>query len=171
MQLTTVHSVLLAVMVGAVVPGPALAQATDFPLAARPRAFMAIAQRDLAFGEVLAGIPEIVRPDDSRQAGLFEIHGVPEGTVRLEFLLPDALVSPLGARLPLEFGPGDGYADFSYGRPPRGLRFDPRVPLVAVLGPNGRLIVRLGGTVTPSRTQADGEYHATIALTVFDLGS
>jgi hypothetical protein len=171
MQLATVYPVFLAVMAGAVVPGPALAQATDFPLAARPRAFMAIAQRDLAFGEVLAGIPETVRPDDSRQAGLFEIHGIPEGTVRLEFLLPDALVSPLGARLPLAFGPGDGYADFSYGRPPRGLRFDPRVPLVAVLGPNGRLIVRLGGTVAPSRTQADGEYHATIALTVFDLGS
>jgi hypothetical protein len=48
MQRTTVYPVFLAVMVGAVVPGPAFAQVTDFPLAARPRAFMAIAQRDLA---------------------------------------------------------------------------------------------------------------------------
>lgn len=171
MRLSMASPALLAVMIGAAAPRPALTQDTPFPLAARVRPFMAIAQRDLTFGEVLAGIPETVRPENSRQAGLFEIHGIPEGTVRLEFLLPDALVSPSGARMPVEFNPGDGFADFTYGRPPRGVRFDPRVPLVATLGPNGRLIVRLGGTVSPSRTQPDGEYHATIALTVFDLGS
>jgi hypothetical protein len=170
MRLSTMYPALLAVMIGAVAPRPVLAQDVPFPLAARPRPFMAIARQDLTFGEVLAGIPETVRPESSKQSGQFEIQGIPEGTVRLEFLLPDALVSSSGARLPLEFGPGDGYADFSFGRPPRGLRFDPRVPLVAMLGPNGRLIVRLGGTVAPSRTQPDGEYRATIALTVFDLG-
>jgi hypothetical protein len=132
---------------------------------------MAIARRDLRFGEVLPGIPESVRPIDISKAGLFEIQGMPAGMVRIEFVLPDALRSAEGAVMPLDFNPSDGYADFGRGRPPRGLRFDPRVPLVAVLGPNGRLHVRLGGTVAPTRNQPRGVYHATIALTVFDLGS
>ncbi|MDH4044042.1 MAG: hypothetical protein OEY20_03010 [Gemmatimonadota bacterium] len=157
----------LAVMIGAALPGSALTQAREIP----PGPFMAIARRDLRFGDVLPGIPETVRPGDLQSAGQFEIHGVPEGMVRIEFLLPDALVSAYGAVLPLEFGPSDGYADFSRGRPPRGLIFDPRTPLVAILGPNGRLTVRLGGTVLPARDQAGGKYVATIALTVFDLGS
>lgn len=163
-------TVLLAVGVCAIVSGPVTAQAGPFPLVPRPRVFMAVPLRDLTFGEVLPGIPEAVSVDHPRQAGMFEIQGIPDGTVRLEFLLPEALVSTEGAAMPIAFGPSDGYADFSRGRPPRGSKFDPHLPLVAALGPNGRLIVRLGGTVSPTRGQPRGEYQATIALTVFDLG-
>lgn len=166
---TLVRATLVAAGLAMSIPVPADGQAV--PPAGRPGTFMAIAQRDLTFGEVLPGIPETVLTENPRQSGLFEIRGVRGGTVRVEFLLPAALVSMHGALLPLQFGPMDGYADLSRGHPPRGIRFDPRTPLVAVLGPNGRLMVRLGGTVIPSRTQAGGEYHATIALTVFDLGT
>jgi hypothetical protein len=157
----------LAMMISAGFPGLALAQARDRP----PGQLMAIALQDLRFGNVLPGIPETVSPIAFKGAGHFEIQGVVEGMVRIEFLLPDALISAYGATLPLEFGPSDGYADFSRGHPPRGLIFDPRTPLVAVLGPNGRLNVRLGGTVRPARDQAGGKYVAMIALTVYDLGS
>lgn len=159
---------LLTAASGVVHPGSVLGQLPRFP--ARTQPFMAVAQRDLTFGRVIPGVPETVRSDDFKRAGLFEIQGTAGGMVRVEFLLPVALASAAGALLPITFGPGDGFADFSHGRPPRGLRFDPNGPLVAALGPNGRLLVRLGGTVAPARNQVSGVYHATIAITVFDLG-
>lgn len=160
---------LLAVMIGTALPHAAAAQDFGKGHGHQPP-FMAIAHRDLTFGQVLPGIPERVRPDDMRQAGLFEIQGSKNGTVRVEFLLPDALVSPFGAELPIDFGYGDGYADFRHGTPKHGQRFDPRAPVVTSLGPNGRLLIRLGGTVTPSRDQAGGPYHAAVSITVYDLG-
>lgn len=152
--------------------GPATAVAgaqTKFgePGAARP--FMAMAHRDLQFGEVLPGIPGAVASSDPRFAGLFEIQGGAGGPVRIEFLLPPALHSSFGSDLPIAFQQGDGQADHSRGRF-QGVFFDPRTPLVADLGPNGKLWVRLGGTVFPTRDQAGGVYAATVAITVFDLG-
>jgi hypothetical protein len=131
--------------------------------------FMAFSKRDLTFGKVFPGIEESVMSSDPRHAGLFEIQGTADSPVRVEFVLPDALRSAHGAQLPVEFGHGDGQADFSRGRY-HGVYFDPRTPLVADLGPNGKLWVRLGGTVLPARDQAGGAYHATISITVFDLG-
>jgi len=160
--------VFLAVMIGTALPHAATAQVSGIPRAV-PRPFMAIAHRDLAFGNVLPGIPERVPPHD-RHAGLFEIQGTAGGTVRVEFLLPDALRASFGAELPIGFAHGDGYADFSHGKPPRGVLFDPRTPLVMDLGPNGKLLVRLGGTVSPTRDQAGGPYHAAVSITVYDLG-
>ena len=61
-------------------------------------------------------------------------------------------------------------SDFSRGRPPRGLVFDPHAPVIGALGPNGDLYLRLGGTVMPARTQPGGDYRGTIFMTVYDLG-
>ena len=158
---------LVAASLGPAAP-PAAAQFV-VPDDGHTRPFMAFAQRDLSFGQVFPGIPESVLSSDPRQAGLFEIQGTPESPIRVEFLLPSALQSSHGALLPIEFRHGDGQADFSRGRF-RGVFFDPRTPLVADLGPNGKLWVRLGGTVLPTRDQAGGAYYATISITVFDLG-
>jgi hypothetical protein len=132
---------------------------------------LALALNDLSFGTVLPGVPSTVNVHDPHRAGLFEVEGPPGGSVRVEFVLPAALESGGGALLPISFGPGDGFADFSRGRPPRGLVFDPHAPVIGNLGPNGRLYVRMGGTVVPGRPQAGGAYRATIAMTVYDLGS
>jgi hypothetical protein len=138
--------------------------------AARPRPFVAIAHRDLTFGEVLPGINTTIRTDDPRRSALFEVQGQANGAVRIEFLLPSALTSPSGAELALSFTQGDGQADFSRARF-RGVRFDPRSPLIASLGPNGKLYVKLGGTVLPTINQPGGVYTATISITVFNLGT
>lgn len=160
-------TVLLAASLGAAAP-PAAAQFV-VPEDPHGKPFMAFSQRDLTFGQVFPGIMESVLSSDPRHAGLFEIQGTPESPVRVEFVLPDALHSALGALLPIEFRHGDGQADFSRGRF-QGVFFDPRTPLVTDLGPNGKLWVRLGGTVLPTRDQAGGAYYATISITVFDLG-
>jgi len=135
-----------------------------------PRPLVAIARRDLSFGMVLPGIPASVLTSDVRYSGLFEIHGTKYGTVRVELLLATTLTSSTGQELPMSFGPGDGAAATDRGRF-HGVPFDPRQPLIATLGANGKLYVRLGGTVLPSRAQADGTYRATITLSIFELGS
>ena len=136
-----------------------------------PRPLLALALNELSFGAVFAGIPSSVPVHDPRSAGLFQIQGPVDAAVRVELALPSALTTDHGALLPISFGPGDGFADFSRGRPPRGLVFDPHTPVIGSLGPNGSLYVRIGGTVLPGRPQAGGEYRATIFLTVYDLGT
>lgn len=136
-----------------------------------PTPLLALALNDLEFSTVLPGIPLSVPVFDQRHAGLFEIEGPVDASVRVEFALPAALTADHGALLPVRFGPEDGFADFSHGHPPRGLVFDPHGPVISTLGPNGRLFVRMGGTVLPARTQAGGAYRATISMTVYDLGS
>ncbi len=131
---------------------------------------LALALNELNFGTVFPGIPSSVPVHDPRNAGLFEVSGPPGMSVRVELVLPGALAAGGGAQLPVAFGPRDGYADFSRGRPPRGLVFDPHAPVIGVLGPNGELYLRLGGTALPTRTQPGGDYRATIFLTVYDLG-
>jgi hypothetical protein len=135
-----------------------------------PKPFVAIAHRDLTFGEVLPGVTTTIRSDDPHRAALFEVQGEAAGCVRIEFLLPPALISPAGSELELAFAYRDGQADFSRGRF-RGVRFDPRSPLIASLGPNGKLYVKLGGTVLPTISQPGGVYAATISITVFNLGT
>jgi hypothetical protein len=149
--------------------GPLGAQATPFRGPVRPLHALAIS--DLTFGTVLPGIPASIGIFDHRHAALFQVEGPADAAVRIELVLPSALAGVGGALLPIAFGPGDGFADFSRGQPPRGAVFDPNAPLISSLGPNGRLWVRLGGTVLPGRPQAGGWYSGTIYVTVYDLGS
>jgi hypothetical protein len=165
-----VIAMLAASAAAPVLASPLRAQA--LPSHGKPRPpLLALAINDLSFGTVLPGIPSSVSVRDPRHAGLFEIQGQPDACMRIEFILPTALTSEQGALMPISFGPGDGFTDFSRGRPPRGRYFDPHRPVVESLGPNGRLYVRIGGTVRPGRPQASGTYSATISLTINNLGS
>jgi len=155
----------------ALIASPLAAQVRRAAAVKIPTPLLALALSDLEFNTVLPGIPLSVPVFDPRHAGLFEIQGPADASVRVEFVLPAALVSDGGALLPIQFAPGDGFADFSRGRPPRGVVFDPHGPVISTLGPNGRLFLRMGGTVLPARTQAGGAYRATISMTVYNLGS
>jgi hypothetical protein len=136
-----------------------------------PRSLLVVAHNDLTFGTVFPGVSAAVGVHDPRRAALFEIEGPADAAVRVELLLPSVLTTTGGAELPIGFGPGDGFADFSRGWPPRGSVFNPHGPLISTLGPNGRLYVRLGGRVQPALPQVGGAYRGTIYLTVYDIGS
>jgi len=163
-------AVLTALMLAPACASSLRAQRRPIPILVVPP-LTALAINDLCFGTVLLGIPVSVSTDDPRHSGQFEVEGPADASVRVEFTLPPALVSGQGALLPISFGPRDGLADFSHGTPPRALMFDPHLPVVGTLGPNGKFYLRLGGTVTPSSTQAGGAYSATISITVYNLGS
>jgi hypothetical protein len=160
----------VALVVLATVDVCAVAAQSDASVYYVPRPLLAIARRDLSFGTVLRGIPSRVLTSDVHGAGLFEINGAKHEAVRVEFLLPPSLTSGDGHELQISFGPGDGAAATDMGRF-HGMPFDPRQPLVATLGANGKLYVRLGGTALPSHAQAAGIYRATIFLSVYDLGT
>ncbi len=147
--------------------GSARAQAR---IPSEPRPLLALAHSDLRFGTVLPGIPARVNARDLGHAALFEVRGPFGAAVRIELLLPSALDGLGDALLPISFGPGDGLAGFTRDSP-SSLSFNPANPLIATLGPNGSLWVRLGGTVLPGRPQLGGPYSGTIVITVFDLSS
>ena len=128
---------------------------------------VALAIRDLSFGTVLPGIPSSVPVSDPLHTGSFEITGPATTSIRVEFVLPLALVAGGSPPLPVSFGSGDAFAAFS----PHGAIFDPHTPLLGALGPDGQLFIRLGGTVLPAHVQAGGLYSATITMTVYNLGS
>jgi hypothetical protein len=128
---------------------------------------LVLALNELSFGTILPGIPSSVASADAHHAGLFQVQGPAGASVRVELVLPSALTADDGSRLPLSFGPRDGFADIGG----TGLPFDPHAPYLGGLGDTGRLYLRIGGTVLPARLQSGGAYRATIFLTVFDLGS
>ena len=136
-----------------------------------PQRLQVIPLNNLFFGTTLPGVPRAV-PVQERNAGLFEVRGAPATSVRVEFVLPLALVADIGgALLPVTFGPNDGFAGLTRGNPLVGLFFDPHGPVVTALGGAGNLYIRMGGPVRPGLPQAGGEYRATIQLSVYDLGS
>lgn len=163
-------AMLTASMLAPAWASPLLAQRRPVPVIVVPP-LTAVALNDLSFGTVLPGIPVSVSSGDPRHSGQFEVQGPANASIRVDFSLPSALISTAGALLPVSFGPSDGFADFSHGTPPRGLVFNPHAPVIGALGPNGRLLLRLGGTVKPAPTQAGGEYSSTISMTVYNLGS
>lgn len=132
---------------------------------------LALSLNELSFGTIFPGIPASVSASDAHNAGLFQVQGPAGASVRVELVLPSALTADDGARLPVSFGPRDGFADFSGSLAPAGLPFDPHAPVVGSLGDAGRLYLRIGGTALPTRPQSRGVYRATIYLTVYDLGT
>ena len=127
----------------------------------------ALAISDLRFGTVLPGVPTTISVNDPHHAGQFEITGPANASVRVDLVLPAAMVSEGGALMPISFGHGDGLATFGC----HSLQFNPHAPVIASLGADGHLFIRLGGTAQPTLTQAGGSYSATISLTVYNLGS
>ncbi len=153
-------------------PGVALAFAAIVTLVSQVHAqqpVVATGRQDLTFGIVLPGLPATVSRLDAANSGQYGIRGASRTEVRVELTLPATLDSPGGASMPLQFGAGDG--GFSV-RPAIGSSqaFDPRVPLVTDLSSSGRLFIWLGGTVLPASSQAQGNYSATIVMTVSYTG-
>jgi hypothetical protein len=156
----------------ALAPGPLAGQGKAVPLPP-PSPLVVQAQRDLHFGDVFRGRPSSVPPRD-RRAALFKVEFGVGADLLVTFLLPPALVSPGGQSLPLRFGPGDGMLTRQGSLKGGGtvaLIFDPTRPLAAFVGPEDRVFLALGGTASPTVTQAIASYRGTITLVVATLGT
>ncbi len=127
-------------------------------------------QRNLAFGTIFPGVPEVVRRTDPT-SGRFNLRGRRNLEVRIVLTLPVVMTRTTGGNtMPIQFGAADG--GFSrQNNVGTSQVFDPRAPLVTRLGRNGRLFIWLGGTALPSSTQRSGNYRATITLTAAYTGN
>ena len=126
-------------------------------------------RRDLRFGTLFPGIPEVVLPTDILGAGEYRIRGPGNMEIIMDLTpLPIVMVGPGAATLPLSYAGNDGIYDPAG---PGSVAFDPTVPYTDRLPGNGRARVYLGATATPSFSQIAGDYSAAVVLTVTLTGN
>ena len=121
--------------------------------------------RDLNFGVVIKGIPLHVLPNDAVKSGEFQFITAIGNRVRLQFTLPNRLTGPGGAQLNIAYNATDAIAT---GTAPTSVpvTFDPRVAQTFNIVTSTRILVFLGGTVSPTVAQVSGTYTATVTLTI-----
>ena len=128
------------------------------------------ANRGLAFGTVIPGLPAVVPRTDPLNSGWFELRGGNFLTfIQLTFTLPTVLNGPLGATMPVSFATND--AGYSFVNSVNSqTAFNPNQPYTTVKGIGGGATgVFLGGSVTPALNQQAGSYTATVVLSVVVL--
>ncbi len=137
-------------------PPAALAQLSVFPV------------RNLTFGQVSPGVPQVVPPSDPTRRAAFDVVAA-KGQYTLTVTLPAVLVGPGVATVPLSFGGTDGL--FEVPRRSKLDPFDPRVPFSFRLNQNdGNAAVYLGGTAVPASSQRPGNYRATLSILITNTG-
>ena len=142
--------------------GLALCLAVARPAAAQ---FSAAGTRDLAFGGVIPGVVSVVSPLDPVKSGTFEIMANLGTRLRLDFTLPTRLVSAGGAQMTVNFANGDAILlETAPGSVPNTQNPKSMKPYTMTNG--NRLILYLGGNVSPTGGQATGVYTASVLLTV-----
>jgi hypothetical protein len=121
--------------------------------------------RDLAFGPVIVGIPSTVGPSHPTRSGQFRLTA-PVGTrIQMRFTLPNQLNGPAGAQLPITFTNSDGmYVGSWAGSTPT--TFNPKATRNLQFTGGTTYNVFIGGRVTPAANQRQGNYAATITITV-----
>ncbi len=122
-------------------------------------------RRALAFGTIFAGVPEHVLPTDPARSGQFSIQGPRNNLYVLTFTLPPAMLGPGAGLLNISYGATDaGIAQSSTG--PQ-TPFNPNGPYTFTMPPPPqRVFVFLGATANPTVGQPQGDYSATVTMTV-----
>ena len=148
----------VAALAGALQVGTAAAQSANVA---------AVPAQGLTFGPLIPGVPEVVSVRDAARRAEVVLEG--EGSADVLLVLPRALVSRTGGTIPLSFGTDDGalVAALSGGLTP----LDPLRSTRVRLTPSAPLRLLLGGTATPSREQAAGEYSTTIVVIISHAGT
>ncbi|HEV2733428.1 MAG TPA: hypothetical protein VGV85_01270 [Longimicrobiaceae bacterium] len=133
-----------------------------------PAGLEAVPTQGLAFGSLLPGVAETVQTGDGARRAEVVLRG--EGWVDLSFMLPQAMVSPSGARIPLRFGARDGalLRNSSSGTVPLNPLETSRIKLNAN---QGAMRILLGGTALPAQDQPAGRYTATIVIVASPPGT
>jgi hypothetical protein len=150
-------------------PAPAAAQSISANAIVLGGNLEVTRERDLDFGDVLRGVPATVVVTDAT-SGRFRIRGTRGAEVSLTFLLPTLLaVGPY--TMPISFGP-TAAGHYVLQQAQNAVLFDPNaVRITRLRASNGLLYVWLGGTVSPSLTQAPGVYSGNVTLVITYTGN
>lgn len=125
-------------------------------------------QQDLTFGTLTPGTPRVVTTNDV--ANRAEVELVGSGNITIEVVVPASLVSAGGKTLPLSFGAADGL--LQYKKSSQSLVFQPGTQVSFNMPPGiGGGFIRVGGTATPSSSQAPGVYIGTLTVRILSPGT
>lgn len=135
------------------------------PAAVRAQATV-VGVQNLAFGNVIPGVPTTVPYSDAVRAGRFQVSGVFLRNIRITFTLPTQM-NRIGGGPPMPLSFGNTSAAFSgvfTGQTP----FNPNAPFTTWVW-FGTSNVFLGGTASPTAGQPGGSYTANVIMTVILL--
>lgn len=121
--------------------------------------------RNLNFGVVIQGVASSVAPNDPVKSGEFQFIASIGNRIRIAFTLPSQLNGPAGATMPIAFGATDAIATGTAASSVP-VTFDPRTPRTFTLVTSNRILVFIGGRVTPAVNQQTGNYTNTITMTI-----
>ncbi len=132
------------------------------------QSLQAVPVQGLSFGSLIPGVPEQIGTGDAARRAEVVLSG--QGTFDLSLILPSALVSASGARIPLRFGAADAAVAATSSTAP--VTFDPRrVYRIRLDDGQGVPRLLLGGTALPAADQRAGSYQATLVLVVTPPGT
>jgi hypothetical protein len=136
--------------------------------AAQPKQTVSVAPvQSLAFGLLLPGAREAIAVTDVSRRAVVALDG--RGPVDVSLVLPTAMETPAGDRIPLSFSTSDAALLTTSGSSLS--RLDPQQVNRVQLG-NGRTVLFvLGGTAITSATTRPGHYTARVALLVTQPGT
>lgn len=133
-------------------PMPAAAQA--------PQSVSIVPVQDLSFGLLLPGFQGAVSVGDVSRRAVVALAG--QGPVDVAVVLPTALETPTGDRIPLRFSAGDAALLSTTGSTLSSL--DPRQINRVQLSNDRTVLFVLGGTAMTSASTRPGHYAARVAL-------
>ena len=169
-------SVCLALLVGLIlcVSSPAQESASIQAVAVVLPSVTIVGTNDLDFEDVLPEVRKSVNKSAIGYAGEWFITGNPQAEITLDFTLPDSLHIVNGLEtMKIGFTTADASYDDGTGAgqtAPSGV-LNPQGINTRPLGGDGTMVVWLGGTVYPTRSQNSGIYSGEVMLTVTYTGN
>jgi hypothetical protein len=123
--------------------------------------------QNLAFGLLLPGLREAVPVTDASRRAVVALSG--SGPIDVTFVLPNALETATGDRIPLSFTSSDAALITTSGTTLKQL--DPLQTNRVQLGNDRTVLLILGGTAVTSSATRTGHYTARVALLVNHPGT
>jgi hypothetical protein len=136
--------------------------------AAQPKRTVSIVPvQSLSFGLLLPGLQEAVAVTDVSRRAVVALAG--SGPIDVALVLPTAMETPAGDRIPLSFSTRDAALITTSGSTLSQL--DPRQVNRVQLGKDRTVLFVLGGTALTSATTRPGRYTARVAMLVNHPGT
>lgn len=138
--------------------------------AARPAAAQVsvAGMRDLAYGFLTLGVTTTVLPTDPAKSGQWTITAPIGQRIQIRLTVPNQLLGPSGATLPVLFSNGDAFVQGTWTGAVAN-SFNPSGNVNFRFTGGTQAIVRLGGATRPAANQRTGAYtnSAVCTITVF----
>jgi hypothetical protein len=121
--------------------------------------------RDLTFGFLTLGVQKTVLPTDPSNSGQWTITAPVGQRIQLRLTVPNQLLGPASATLPVSFKNGDAFVQGTWTGAVAN-SFNPSSNVNFRFTGGTQAIVRLGGSTAPAANQRTGSYSNTAICTI-----